>query len=256
MSSTFKRDEPDAAEVGLALARAGVYRLLGGAFAYPAEAGLEELGRLAVAAADGLLGAPPLTGPLLALAKAMRESDAGELAQEHVFLFDRQVRCPPYEGAYGDAPQLAGKAAQLADVAGFYAAFGLEPAAARPDTEDHIAAELEFMSALALKEAYLLAEGAADGIEVTRQAQVRFLSDHLGRWAQALADTLREATALPYYAAAGDLLAAWVEAEVSRLGASPLRIERRLGHDPLQEDGFACPMAAGEAPTEEGPRRG
>ncbi|MBI2524958.1 MAG: molecular chaperone TorD family protein [Candidatus Rokubacteria bacterium] len=243
-------------EVGLALARAGVYRLLGGAFAYPAAASLEELSRLAVAAAAGPLGVPPLGGALLALAKALRESDAAELALEHVLLFDRQVRCPPYEGAYGDVPQLAGKAAQLADVAGFYAAFGLEQARGRPDCEDHIAAELEFMSVLALKEAYLLAEGDGEGVEVTRQGQARFLSDHLGRWAQALADALREATALPYYAAAGDLLAAWVGAEVSRVGASPLRVETRRGHDPLQEENFSCPVAADEAAMEEGPRGG
>ena len=31
------------------------------------------------------------------------------LAQEYVFLFDRGARCPPYEGAWGDAPQLGGQ---------------------------------------------------------------------------------------------------------------------------------------------------
>jgi hypothetical protein len=48
------------------------------------------------------------------------------------------VRCPPYESAYGEAPQMAGKSAELADLAGFYAAFGLAPAASQPDMEDHV----------------------------------------------------------------------------------------------------------------------
>ncbi len=131
-------------DVETALARAVVYRLLGGAFGYPSPVGLGELERLAVAAAGGPLGASPLRELLLGLVEATHQANARELAHEYVFLFDRQARCPPYEGAYGEAQQMAGKAPQLADVAGFYAAFGLEPAAARPDAEDHIAAELEF----------------------------------------------------------------------------------------------------------------
>jgi len=254
MASTFNQDNEDQ-EVGRSLARAAVYRLLGGAFGYPSQAGLSELERMAAAAADGPLGLPPLREVLLGLVETIRHADAGELAQEYVFLFDRQVRCPPYEGAYGEVSQMAGKATQLADVAGFYSAFGLQPAAARPDTEDHIAAELEFMSALALKESYLLAEGDGDGLEVTREAQARFLGDHLGRWAEALADSLGQATALPYYAAVATLLAAWVRTDVARLGATPVRVESRLGQDPLQEDAFTCPMAA-EAAIEEDPAAG
>jgi TorA maturation chaperone TorD len=60
---------------------------------------------------------------------------------------------------------------KLADVAGFYAAFELTPATARPDMEDHIAAELEFMSVLALKEAYAGAEELPGGLTVTRDAK-------------------------------------------------------------------------------------
>jgi TorA maturation chaperone TorD len=60
---------------------------------------------------------------------------------------------------------------KLADVTGFYAAFELTPATARPDMEDHIAAELEFMSVLALKEAYAGAEELPGGLTVTRDAK-------------------------------------------------------------------------------------
>jgi TorA maturation chaperone TorD len=168
------------------------------------------------------------------------------LAGEHVFLFDRQVRCPPYESAYTAAPRMAGKSAELADVAGFYTAFGLMPAEARPDMEDHIAVELEFMSALALKEAYALAEADADGVAVTRAAEVAFLTDHLGRWAEAFGGSLRAATPLPYYAAAAELLTAWVLAEVAALKATPTRLEALADPGPAGDEAFTCPMTESE----------
>ena len=230
-----------------ALTRGGIYRLLGRAFGYPTPSVLAELAPLAEQAAKAPEITPDLRQHLARLAATARDTDPGVLAGEHVFLFDRQVRCPPYESAYAEAPRMAGKSAELADVAGFYAAFGLTPAEARPDMEDHIAAELEFMSALALKEAYVLAEGDGDGAAVTRAAQVAFLTDHLGRWAEAFTGTLRVATPIPYYAAAARLLAAWVLEDVAALGATPTRLEGIADPGPAGEDAFTCPMAEPEA---------
>jgi DMSO reductase family type II enzyme chaperone len=235
-------------EVLRGLERAAMYRLLGGALGYPLPQRLEAVADLARRVSSTGTGSAPELGPALErLAAAARQADAGALAGEYVFLFDRGVRCPPYEGAWGEAPQLAGKAALLADIAGFYAAFGLAPSGAQPDMEDHLAAELEFMSALALKEAWAVAEERPERVAVTRQAEVAFLSDHLGRWAEAFAAALREATPIPYYAAVADLLEAWVRAEVQAAGAAPARVTARLGYDPIQqEDTFTCPMAPEE----------
>jgi TorA maturation chaperone TorD len=231
------------------LERASLYRLLGGALARPRAEALAELA--AAAEALAIVLEPAVAEPLVRFAAAARETDPAALGDEYVFLFDRGARVPPYEGAWGEAPQLAGKAALLADVAGFYAAFGLAPGVAEPDMEDHIAAECEFMSALALKEAYALAEDDEEGAVVTGAAQSRFVGDHLGRWSGTFADALRDASPLPYYAALADLLGAWVESEVERLGASPSVVLARSGHDPLQEaEAFSCPMA-GPAPAPE-----
>jgi len=222
-----------------ALTRAAAYRLLGGGWAYPALSRLEELARLADTAAVG----SPIAPAFGAFASAARGADAEATAQEYVFLFDREARCPPYEGAWGDAPQLAGKPALLADIAGFYAAFGLEPSVTHPDAEDHIAPECEFMSALCLKEGYALAEGMTEALEVTRGAQASFLSEHLGCWAEAFAGAVKEATPLPYYGALADLLIAWVREETAALGVEPQRLSGRFGCDPVQEEAFTCPMA-------------
>lgn len=231
------------------LERASLYRLLGGALARPHAERLAELAQAADTLAPAL---EPAVAELLGrFAGAARAVDVTAVADEYVFLFDRGAKVPPYEGAWGEAPQLAGKAALLADIAGFYAAFGLVPGEAQPDVEDHIAAECEFMSALALKEAYALAENDDEGAAVTRAAQSRFVGDHLGRWSAAFADGLREASPLPYFGAVADLLTAWVGAEVERLGATPSVVPGRWGYDPVQDaEAFTCPMAEPEAGPE------
>lgn len=233
-----------------ALARAALYRLLGAAFAYPTAPRLEELGRAALAAVAGPGLDPAMRPSLAAFAEAARASDEPTLAGEYVFLFDRQVRCPPYEGAYGDAPQMAGKAAGLADIAGFYAAFGLQPAGAQPQSEDHVTAELEFMSALALKEAWALSQGASDGLQIVRDAQAAFVRDHLGRWTAAFAGELRGATPLPFYTTGADLLEAWMAAECAALGIERQPASRLTAADPVQEETFTCPMAGEAEPGE------
>lgn len=228
-----------------ALRRSAVYRLLGAALGYPLP---ERVAAVAALAERAATGAGESGESLARLARAAREGDPAVLCQEYVFLFDRAPRCPPYEGAWGDAPQLAGKSALLADIAGFYAAFGLVPSETQPDMEDHIAVECEFMSALGLKEAWALGENRPEALDITRKARAAFLCDHLGRWAEAFAAALREATPLPYYQALAAALEDWVRIETGAPGITPARVVGRTGYDPLQEaPTFTCPMAEPEA---------
>jgi DMSO reductase family type II enzyme chaperone len=225
------------------LRRAGMYRLLAGAFAYPTAPSLSDVARRAGEAAAAAAGG--LGSTLGRLADAAREGDAVTLAGEHLDLFERAVRCPSYEGAWGPQ-QMSGKAALLADVAGFYAAFGVTPAPQHADIEDHVGAELEFMSVLALKEAYALAEGRAEAAAIVRAAQATFLRDHLGRWGEAFAARL-ESTATPgFYPAAGAALAAWIGQDCAALGVTPARVETAASAEAAP---FTCPMAAPEAPA-------
>jgi len=228
------------------LERASLYRLLGWALARPQADHLAALAEAAEALARTV--EPAVAEPLARFATAARGTDAAAVADEYVFLFDRGAKCPPYEGAWQNAPPLAGKAALLADIAGFYAAFGLQPGEAQPDVEDHIAAECEFMSALALKEAYALAESDDEGAAIIGAAQSRFVGDHLGRWSGTFSDALKEASPLPYYGALADLLSAWVKTEIECLGAAPTVVLGRSGYEPIQEaEAFTCPMAEPES---------
>jgi TorA maturation chaperone TorD len=234
--------------VAATLRRAGIYRVLGGAFAYPTRERLDDVARAAATLA--------VTAPAGALRDALARfscaafgTEPDTAATEYVFLFDREVRCPPYEGAWGDGAAMAGRVARLADIAGFYCAFGVEAAGAQPECEDHLVAELEFMSIAALKEAAALDVDELDDAAVTREAQTKFVTEHLGRWAVAFAEELAAATALPYYTSAAGLLAAWIDADVAHLGATPDRMEDRSGEDPVQGETFACPMVPGGTET-------
>jgi len=229
-------------EVAGALRRGAVYRLLALTWAYPTPARGEAIAASARAAADDA-SAPAVRAPLERLAEAAARAEVTALGVEYVNLFDRAVPCPPYEGAYA-TPQLSGKAAQLADVAGFYRAFGLEPGAWQPDLEDHIGAELEFMSALALKEAWALAEDLPDHAAVTRDAERAFLADHLGRWCLAFAGQVDTTAVCALYKEAAALLVAWLGAEADRLGVLLGPVATPL---PSEEGAFTCPMAAPEA---------
>jgi DMSO reductase family type II enzyme chaperone len=232
----------------LALHRSAVYRLLALAFADPTPARLAEIVTVARTAATA--ARDDVQRALGRLADAAADGDAAMLAGDHLALFQRPVGCPPYEGAYGP-PRMGGKGALLADVAGFYRAFGLEPAAGQPEVEDHVCAELEFMSVLAFKEAWAIAEEHADGRAITGDAQRAFLRDHLGGWASAFAARVDDA-APGFYLAAAALLRAWVTADCARLDVQPAPREGVIEAD---ESPFTCPMATdGLGTTAEGYR--
>ncbi len=133
--------------------------------------------------------------------------DIDELAGTWVRWFD-VGRVAAYEGSNVPATA-AGVTPRLADIAGFYAAFGF---AVHHDRPDHIVAELEFLSILLLAEADARAGGRPDQAEIAADAARAFLRDHLGTWVVAWASRVGEIEQLapwfPVAAAAADLIAA------------------------------------------------
>ncbi|OGH56446.1 MAG: hypothetical protein A3G34_12445 [Candidatus Lindowbacteria bacterium RIFCSPLOWO2_12_FULL_62_27] len=84
------------------------------------------------------------------------------------------------ESEYGMA-HIFQKSNRLADISGFYRAFGVEPRAGA-ERPDHLSVEFEFLSFLAAKEAHALLENRTDRAEVSREAERMFLSDHTGHF--------------------------------------------------------------------------
>jgi len=138
---------------------------------------------------------------------------------EHLAIFGHTAagELRPYEAGYG-TNHVFQETHCLADVAGFYRAFGLEPCEAKRERPDHIAVELEFMHALALKEAYALAHDWGEKADICREAQTGFLRDHLGRWAPSFLKSLAERTRGGTFEMIADATAACIKAHCHGAG--------------------------------------
>lgn len=158
-----------------------------------------------------------------------------------------------YETEYGTGT-VYGQPQMLADIAGYYRAFGLQPAGDTRGRPDHVGCECAFMEYLSLKEAYCL-EAIETGppagespdretlLETRRVAQI-FLRDHLGRFGVAFAHAAVRADEEGFYASAARLLLRLIELDCERLGIpqGPATLELR----PDAEE--PVPMACGEEP--------
>jgi DMSO reductase family type II enzyme chaperone len=211
---------PDLAEQ--AVARAFIYRLLAKAYEDPTREGWEWLChaetqqslRAAMRSVE-LVGLPPL----MIVSDAFESFHAAYLA---AFGHAARGSCPLNEIEYGDikADPLF-QPHRLADLAAFYRAFGLEVTEDGGERHDHICLEFEFMCVLAAKEAYALGQGHdARRLEQCRDAQKKFLREHLGRWTPAFARRLVAATTDPALQALAQFTRAFVEAECVRFGVN------------------------------------
>ncbi len=160
------------------------------------------------------------------LGSALADLDPDVLEREYFRCFGYAISkdCPPYETEYGQS-HVFQKTNELADIAGFYRAFGLEPAADLHDRPDALRVELEFMEFLCFKEAYGIAQGhAAARVEVGREAQAKFLREHLGRWVFCFTQRLAVKAAGCLYEHLARLLEAHLGAELAALGLTPAEV--------------------------------
>jgi TorA maturation chaperone TorD len=146
----------------------------------------------------------------------------------------RGLACP-YETEYGAGDTMR-QPHELADIAGYYRAFGLVLKEALDTRVDHVACECEFVAVLHRKEAVMLALGAergggdaAETVEATRGAVRSFLRRHLARFGIAFARAVAGAGPHPFYAAAASLLELVLRSDCSRLGipVGPVFMELR-----------------------------
>ncbi len=124
--------------------------------------------------------------------------------------------CPPYETEYVNSKFTFQRSQQLADVSGFYTAFGLEPSSQHPERQDHIVLELEFMAfLLGLERRAAESDELESGerVAVCRDALERFLEQHLAWWVPTFSKLLSMEDPEGYYGALARFLAAFVPAE-------------------------------------------
>ncbi len=200
------------------LQRAQIYCFLSHAFLYPQEDWREDwLEVTRILAALGMGNACELSpesggGDLLSLQAEHRRAFGltGSLFYETEFGLPHEFR----------------QSQEMADIAGFYQAFGFKVGGVLRERPDHLAVELEFMYILALKEAYAASLGQEELVEICLEAQRKFIQDHLGRWiglfSIALARSIAERGGINVsegaYPKLARLAAGFVSSDAERLG--------------------------------------
>jgi len=230
-----------------ALASATLYRVLALAFSNPeselVRAIVRECGALKIALRRKALPAH-LARTLNEAEQAWRGAAIAPLSIEHSRLFLGAGLVPLREGGFGDGMRFAGQPVDIADVSGFYLAFGFALPDSSASPPDHLGAELEFVSLLHLKIALALQRGRSEVLRITRSALAAFLQDHLGRWSQPFALALADAGAAPAYLATGRLLARTVEADCISFNVRPAKARAGTGRDPIAGEQLVCPFSA------------
>lgn len=215
-------------EAMLALARSRVYSYLAACFRYPDIESWTEIageeGRDSFACACTQLAEKKeyrFLGKFeggLPSSKSVSLEGLEDKFQE-VFGHTISKHCPPYETEYGNI-HLFQQTNVLADLGGFYNAFGVAPRDGK-ERIDHISIQLEFLYLVTFKEAHALEECKTEEAEVCRQAQVSFIEEHLGRWAPIFARRLLRQGGAEIYGDAARLLDKFIEAEKKLVAADP-----------------------------------
>jgi TorA maturation chaperone TorD len=159
-------------------------------------------------------------------------------------VYKRQVAadCPPCEAFY-TAKEIFQETSELADIAGFFKAFGLT--LAESERVDYISVELEFMHLLTYKEAYAQTHHDPAKARFCRETQRKFIRDHLGRWGTHFARLLDQKSDGGYYSSLAALLEKFVSSEVAFLRVNPEMTLASQEWRSAEPDEFSCPI--GEA---------
>jgi TorA maturation chaperone TorD len=151
--------------------------------------------------------------------------------------------CPPYETEFQPNEDTFFRSQQMADVAGFYRAFGLAPDP--HERPDQICLELEFAAFLLLKkrdaENALEREQAA----ICQGARVSFFADHMSWWMPSFALALRTKAGDGFFEHIGRALAALLPIERHRLGIAAPRVPLHASASDAPQECAGCLGATG-----------
>ncbi|MEE9187097.1 MAG: molecular chaperone TorD family protein [Bacteroidota bacterium] len=137
-----------------------------------------------------------------------------------VFSHTLSQTCPPCEMEY-ERTHVFQLTQQLADLSGFYKAFGADLVEKSGERVDHFAVQMEFMSWLTLKQAYFIQEGNGEAQQIVTDAQRKFFKDHLGRWSPLFLRKLLRERPPKFYRLVAEAASSFLEFEKNLLGVDP-----------------------------------
>ncbi|HSP06471.1 MAG TPA: molecular chaperone TorD family protein [Acidobacteriota bacterium] len=148
------------------------------------------------------------------LMDALESANLSQVQEEFIRIFGHTLskEIAPYEMEYLKNQEVFAITQGLADISGFYAAFGLHVDAA--ERVDHIAIQAEFLACLILKEAIAIENHLGEEqVDVCRKAQQDFLREHFLWWAARFASGLSEHVSASFYRCAGNFLLEFLKTE-------------------------------------------
>jgi TorA maturation chaperone TorD len=131
---------------------------------------------------------------------------------------------PTCEVEYEPNPDIIYRSQRMADIAGFYQAFGLQAARRAGERLDHVTTEAEFLYVLLAKQAAALQERNQQAAETCREAQRTFFEEHVGWWLPVFARLLSRTAPGGFYQELAALTASLSAAERECLGLPPFQL--------------------------------
>lgn len=171
--------------------RAIALRLVSTGFGYPDSAWRARFTALLRAARDSR--AVPAAG-LNKLEKALSASTPSELEGQHFRLFGPAPVCP-LELAFHLTKDPNGQAKKIADLAGFYKAFGVESA----QRADGLPAVLEFLAYLEIKGVHAELNGWSEKRDIAAEASAKMRSEVVSKAVSVIARKLHAVGAPEFY---------------------------------------------------------
>lgn len=172
------------------------------------------------------LDARPLAEALLKL--------EGNLAEEYDRVFGLQTPrdFPPYETEFLPNSEPFFRSQQMADIAGFYKAFALQPSKQARERPDHASLELEFMAMVLLKRRMAAERDDAcrdpvETIEICDDVFVKFFESHIDWWLPAFGRLVEVRDSGGFYGALARYLCAFLAGERGFLGLEPSRLRAK-----------------------------
>jgi TorA maturation chaperone TorD len=152
---------------------------------------------------SGIPNAEKLMTTFQAIQQQIQTLPLDTWSEEYNRLFECSAPCPINETGWVRRD----KGTILADIAGFYRAFGLELAEAASEKVDYLVGELEFVAMLLVMLAKATEQdNAVEVTPITHNALSSFSSDHLGEWLPSFCERLSQLTVLPLYQQLAQLL--------------------------------------------------